>query len=204
MKDGRADAGAAAAGCRGRLRGLPERRAAGRRSRFPARAGGARLRASARPRGATRLLALAVPLPRRRRHLPAGRQGRRDLRRRRPPHRSDRPAARPRRRLTSFSSLPLRLWRWLGRLDEWQTRDLGLALEVDVSRHDRHGAPRTLPNDLDGGSNEAIVTVSRVEPAKGLVHPRLRREYPKRTQRLTKRHARSELPSYAVALDSRD
>src|SRR2546423_11639767 len=96
MKDGRADARAAAAGRRGDLRGLPERRAAGRGSRLPAGAGGARLRTAARARGPARLLSLALALPRRRRDVPAGRQGGRRLPGRRPPHGRDGIAARPR------------------------------------------------------------------------------------------------------------
>src|SRR5438105_4014578 len=106
MKDGRADARRSAAGCHGRFRGLPERGPAGRRTRLSARAGRSRLRATAGSRGAARLLALALALPRRRRHVPAERHRRRGLRGGGPPHCRDRPAARPRRGLALFAPEP--------------------------------------------------------------------------------------------------
>ena len=79
------------------LRGLRQRRRPAARAGLPARGRRARLRAAAGPRGAARLLALAVALPRRRRHVPAERQRGRRLRARRPADRRDEPAACERR-----------------------------------------------------------------------------------------------------------
>src|SRR2546421_5810641 len=96
MERARADARSTSGWCRPALSGLSERGRAAAWSGLPARGNRARLRAPAREGGAARLLALAVALPRRGRHVPAERQRRRRVRGRRAARRRDRPAARPR------------------------------------------------------------------------------------------------------------
>ena len=75
----RTDARATSRWRRRELRGLRQRRRPAARTGLPARGRRARLRPAAGPRGAARLLALALALPRRRGHLPAERQRRRRL-----------------------------------------------------------------------------------------------------------------------------
>src|SRR5919198_1290801 len=75
----RENAGGAALGPWGRLRGLSQRHPPAPRQGLPSRGRRARLRATARPRGTARLLAVALAVPRRRRHVPPERQRRRDL-----------------------------------------------------------------------------------------------------------------------------
>src|SRR4051794_20875688 len=88
----RADARATPGGARRGVRGLRERRRAATRPGLPPGGRRARLRAAARSRGPARLLALALALPRRGRHLPPERQRRRGLRERWATNRGDRPA----------------------------------------------------------------------------------------------------------------
>ena len=78
-------------------RGLRQRRRAAARPGLPARGRRARLRPFAGARREARLLALAVALPRRRRHLPAERQRRRGVRAGRPARGRRRATARDRR-----------------------------------------------------------------------------------------------------------
>src|SRR6476646_7001903 len=91
---GRPDAREAAPGRARPVRGLRQRGAAAAGRRLPARGRRARLPALARPRGEARLLALGVDVPRRRRHVPAERLGRRRLPGGRETHRRLGPAAR--------------------------------------------------------------------------------------------------------------
>src|SRR3954447_17532600 len=93
MERARADARATSGWCRVALSGVPERSAAAGRSGLQARGGRARLHRVAREGGAARLLAVALALPRGRRHVPAERQRRRRLRRGRPAGRRDGVAA---------------------------------------------------------------------------------------------------------------
>ena len=85
------------AGVGGTSRGLRQRRRAAARAGLPTRGRRARLRPLAGARREARLLALAVALPRRRRHLPAERQRRRGVRAGRPARGRRRATARDRR-----------------------------------------------------------------------------------------------------------